>query len=105
MPTIYKPRKPHQPKADNYYDIERRKVYNSERWHRLRSWKFSCNPLCEMCLKENKTTPAEDIHHITPFMSTDDPVQRYYLAYDFNNLMSLCKKCHQAIHNNRKGSS
>ena len=52
-----------------------------------------------MCLKENKTTPAEDIHHISSFMSTDDPVQRNQLAYDYDNLMSLCKKCHQAAHN------
>ncbi|WP_278723598.1 HNH endonuclease [Bacteroides finegoldii] len=52
-----------------------------------------------MCLKENKTTPAEDIHHIISFMSTDDPVQRAFLAYDYDNLMSLCKKCHQAAHN------
>jgi 5-methylcytosine-specific restriction protein A len=57
-----------------------------------------------MCLKENKTTPAEDIHHTTSFMSTDDPVQRVFLAYDYDNLMSLCKKCHQAAHN-KKGSS
>lgn len=103
MPTICKPQK-QQKKSDNYYDAERRKIYNSDRWRRLRAWKFACSPLCEMCLKENKTTPAEDIHHITSFMSTDDPVQRAFLAYDYDNLMSLCKKCHQAVHN-KKGSS
>nr|DAQ81981.1 MAG TPA: HNH endonuclease [Caudoviricetes sp.] len=102
MPTIYKPQK-QQKKSDNYYDIERRKIYNSDRWRRLRAWKFACNPLCETCLKENKTTLAEDIHHITSFMSTDDPVQRVFLAYDYDNLMSLCKKCHQTVHN-KKGS-
>ena len=100
MPTIYKPRKKTQ-KNDNYYDAERRRVYNSDRWRRLRAWKFACNPLCEICLKEDKTVPAEDIHHITSFMSTDDPEQRLFLAYD---LMSLCKQCHQNIHN-KKGSS
>ena len=103
MPTIYKPRKKTQ-KNDNYYDAERRRVYNSDRWCRLRAWKFACNPLCEICLKEDKTVPAEDIHHITSFMSTDDPEQRLFLAYDFDNLMSLCKQCHQNIHN-KKGSS
>ena len=103
MPTIYKPRKKTQ-KNDNYYDAERRRVYNSDRWRRLRAWKFACNPLCEICLKEDKTVPAEDSHHITSFMSTDDPEQRLFLAYDFDNLMSLCKQCHQNIHN-KKGSS
>ncbi|MCI1681428.1 MAG: HNH endonuclease [Bacteroides sp.] len=52
-----------------------------------------------MCEKEGKVTPAEDIHHIVSFMSTDDVYRRKELAYDFNNLMSLCKKCHQKIHN------
>jgi 5-methylcytosine-specific restriction protein A len=98
MPTIFKPKKK-QPKSNNQYNAERRKIYNSERWRRLRAWKFACNPLCELCLQENKTVPAEDIHHIISFMSTDDPRQRLFLAYDYNNLMSLCKQCHQKIHN------
>lgn len=100
MPTIYKPQKP-QKKNDNFYDAERRKIYNSERWRRLRAWKFASNPLCEMCLKDNKVVPAEDIHHIVSFMNTDDTTQRYSLAYDFDNLMSLCKQCHQKVHNKR----
>ena len=72
MPTIYKPRKKTQ-KNDNYYDAERRRVYNSDRWRRLRAWKFACNPLCEICLKEDKTVPAEDINNINSLMSTYDP--------------------------------
>lgn len=99
MPTIYKPEKRKTSQSDNYHDAERRKVYNSDRWRRLRAWKFACNPLCESCLKDGKTVPAEDIHHITSFMSTDDPQQRYLLAYDFDNLLSLCKQCHQKLHN------
>lgn len=102
MPTIYKPKKNKQ-RDNNQYDADRRKIYNSVRWRRLRAWKFTCNPLCENCLKEGKTVPAEDIHHIVSFMSTDDPQQRLFLAYDFDNLMSLCKQCHQNIHNKKKG--
>ena len=98
MPTIYKPKRK-QPKDNNQYNAERRKIYNSERWRRLRAWKLACNPLGELCVQENKTVPAEDIHHIISFMSTDDPQQRLFLAYDYDNLMSLCKQCHQKIHN------
>lgn len=101
MPTIYKPEKKNR-KNDSYNNADRRKIYNSERWRRLRAWKFACNPLCEMCLKEGKTVTAEDIHHITSFMSTNDPEQRSFLAYDYNNLMSLCKQCHQKIHNSKE---
>lgn len=100
MPTIYKPPKNLQ-KNNNQYDSERRKIYNSERWRRLRAWKFASDPLCEMCLKEDKVVPAEDIHHIVSFMSTDDPEQRIFLAYDYENLMSLCKQCHQKVHNKK----
>ena len=100
MPTIYKPQKKNQSKG-NQYDKERQKIYNSERWRKLRVWKFACNPLCELCLKENKTVPAEDIHHVVSFMSANDPAQRKFLAYDYDNLMSLCKIHHQNIHNKK----
>lgn len=99
MPNIYKPQKKKKRRSNDFYDIERRKIYNSIRWRKLREWKFVCDPLCEICKKEGKIIPAEDIHHIISFMSTDDPVCRERLAYDYDNLMSLCKRCHQKIHN------
>ena len=101
MPTIEKTKKVAQ-KASNMYDVERRKIYNTSRWKRLRKRKFSINPLCEMCLKEGKTTLAEDIHHIQSFMQTEDRWERMALAYDIGNLMSLCKKHHQMIHNQKQ---
>lgn len=104
MPTIYKPQRKPNKKGDNY-DAERRKIYNSERWKRLRAWKFANDPLCEECLIQNNTVPAEDIHHIVSFMSTDDLTQRNFLAYDYDNLQSLCKQCHAIIHNSKKANS
>ena len=78
---------------------ERMKIYNSQRWRDMRDWKMVENPLCEMCLKEDRVTPVEEIHHMTSFMSTDDPIKRTNLAFDYGNLMSICKTCHQRIHN------
>ena len=102
MPTIYRPKTGHQKqKNDSQYDAERRKIYNSERWRRLRAMKLAISPLCEMCEKDGRVVPAEDIHHIVSFMDVTDPEQRYLLAYDLNNLMSLCKRHHQAVHNRR----
>lgn len=98
MPTIYKPKR-RQNKEGNFYDAERRKIYSSERWRKLRAWKFTCNPLCEDCEELGLTVPAEDIHHKKSFMSVDDPNEKLMLAYDFDNLRSLCKKCHQKKHN------
>lgn len=100
MPTINKGKRRTVQKG-NHYNAERRAVYNSERWKRLRAWKFANDPLCEMCLQEGKVVPAEDIHHVVSFMSTDNPEQRIFLAYDYDNLMSLCKEHHQEVHNRR----
>lgn len=96
MPTIYKPKRqrPNDGKRG-----ERMKIYNSARWRELRQLKFQQNPLCETCLKKGIIKPADDIHHIVSFMSTSDSIQRRFLAFDFDNLMSLCDECHQEIHN------
>ncbi|MEG1838463.1 MAG: HNH endonuclease signature motif containing protein [Bacteroidaceae bacterium] len=98
MPTLYKPKK-NKPSEGNTYNDDRRKIYTSTRWRKLRAWKLANNPLCEMCEAKGIVRPAEDIHHITSFMSTYNEDQRKFLAYDYDNLMSLCKRCHQKIHN------
>ncbi len=84
------------------YDSERRKIYMSTRWRRLRDIKIKNTPLCEMCMKEGVVTPAVDVHHIISFMRANDKQSRIYLAYDYDNLMSLCKKHHQLIHNSKQ---
>lgn len=95
MPTIYKPKRQHPNEGQRK---ERMRIYNTSRWRELRVLKLQRNPLCEICLKKEVITPADDIHHIVSFMSATNPTQRKYLAFDINNLMSLCDKCHQAIH-------
>ncbi|WP_157279097.1 HNH endonuclease [Proteiniphilum acetatigenes] len=57
------------------------------------------NPLCEKCFENGIITAACDIHHIISFVDITDNLRRLEIAYDFNNLQSLCKKCHQKIHN------
>lgn len=102
MPNIYKPKKAVKKRTDKY-DADRRKVYQSQRWRMLRLAKLSDVPLCEMCSKKGIIKPAVDVHHIVSFMSTDDDIHRKALAYDYDNLMSLCKECHQFIHNGKGG--
>lgn len=59
------------------------------------------HPICEECLKKGKVTPAEDIHHEkSPFRGGE---VNYGLLLDYDNLMSLCKECHAAIHNKQQG--
>ena len=100
MPTIYKPKRnrPNDGKRK-----ERMVIYNSTRWRALRAAKLRDNPLCEMCEKEGIVKPADDVHHIQSFMSTSNPDVRRVLAFDYDNLMSLCDECHSKVHNKKVG--
>ena len=57
-------------------------------------------PLCEVCLSKGKVTPAEDVHHIDSFLYYNGTL-RLWKAFDFANLMSVCKECHGLIHCNQ----
>lgn len=82
---------------------ERMAIYNTSRWRRLREAKLRDNPLCEICEARGITKMADDVHHVQSFMSTDNPEARRALAFDYDNLMSVCDECHSAIH--RRGKS
>ena len=74
------------------------KFYGSRAWHNLRESKLLEQPLCERCLEHDIVRPATDVHHITPFSLGIDEQQMWELFLDYENLMSLCKQCHKAIH-------
>jgi 5-methylcytosine-specific restriction enzyme A len=77
---------------------QRQKIYNNKKWTDLRTSKLMCDPLCEDCLKEGKSTLATQVHHNKSFMSTNDPMERNRLAYDYSNLVSLCTYHHKLRH-------
>ena len=75
----------------------RAKAYATPLWKKMRNTYMSEHPICEECLKRGKVTPAEDIHHIrSPFKGNE---VNYDLLYGYENLMAVCKQCHQKIHN------
>lgn len=75
-----------------------RKLLNCYRWQQLRRKKFTANPVCEACAAAGRVTPTEEVHHIIPVESGATEAEMKKLAYDYNNLQSLCKACHSAIH-------
>lgn len=94
MPYIVKPK----PKQTRKVKVEdRQSVYQSIKWKKLRQAKLMQQPLCEICLKNGVITPADDVHHIDSFLNYSGN-QRLYKAFDFTNLMSVCKECHGKIH-------
>lgn len=74
----------------------RQKFYNTTEWRKLRETYIKQNPLCKECLKQGKVTPAEDVHHIKSGFSKG--TANRILLLDYNNLMSLCKQCHNMLH-------
>ncbi len=59
-------------------------------WREVRKRYVSAHPLCEMCLKDGRLTPVEEVHHIKPVSQGG--------TNEFSNLMSLCQSCHTKLH-------
>lgn len=97
MPTINKPKKKQKNLSVN--EQVRRSIYDTVKWRNLRKAKLIQQPLCEKCLEAGIITEGCDIHHIVSFVDAPTILRRNEIAYDINNLMTLCKKCHQKIHN------
>ena len=84
----------HRKQARRQYDKYERSPYVNKKygraWKRIRDKYVSLHPLCEQCLKEGRLTPVEEVHHILPVSKGGRHTQE--------NLMSLCKSCHNKIH-------
>lgn len=79
---------------------ERNKVYNSAIWRTMRKAKLMRDPLCECCVFFGRTAMATDVHHLDSFTGHEG-ADRLAVAYDVDNLMSVCKWCHWQFHHGR----
>ena len=59
-------------------------------WKRIRDRYAQEHPFCEMCYKEGRLTLMDEVHHILPVSKGG--------THERNNLMSLCRSCHNKIH-------
>ena len=74
-------------------------------WNRLRNSYIHEHPLCELCLLNGRSVPAEEVHHKRPFSTGKTEEERFSLLLDRNNLMALCRSCHHKIHNDMRRKS
>jgi len=58
-------------------------------------------PLCEICRSRGFITPAVAVHHDYEISNGQDELERQDIAFDYNNLVSICQTCHNRIHNIR----
>ena len=89
-----KPEKKRQINKESRYQI-----YRSSRWKKLRLAKLMEQPLCEICLLNGVMSPAADVNHTDSFMNYEG-TNRSKKDYYYNNLLSVCKKCHSYLHRN-----
>lgn len=83
-----------QKKANARYDKERGSSTSrgyDELWRKVRLSYLKAHPLCELCDKEGKITPAVLVHHIKPIDEGGDRLRR-------ENLQALCNDHHEGIH-------
>ncbi len=60
-------------------------------WRHTRDAKLRQDPYCELQIRCQPRTPAEEVHHVIPISQRPD------LRLDMGNLQSVCKSCHSAI--------
>jgi len=81
---------------------EYQEIYQDKRWLKLRNHKRRVDPLCERCEKMNHVTPMKEVHHRKPFQEGRNKAEIEELAFDWENLESVCASCHEARHKELK---
>lgn len=99
MPTINKPKRNYSRKKHGVHQLIQQHVYSTTRWRNLVKVKKMISPLCERCLSQNRTTATQEIHHVIPLKTCNGNIPYLLeLAFDYDNLMSVCCQCHEDIH-------
>ena len=62
--------------------------YTLQRWRRRAKHQLRLEPLCALCLKQGRLTPATIADH-------DPPHRGDWNAFRLGPLQSLCRACHQ----------
>ena len=78
------------------------RYYQSRSWKRLRDWFMSTHLICEDCMFEGRSVPAEESHHKVPFSWFDLEQDKMAALLDEENLVALCRSCHMKRHKNLK---
>lgn len=75
--------------------------YKNKAWQRCRdAYTASVGGLCEECLRENKITAGEIVHH--KIHLTPDNINDPAVSLNWDNLELVCRSCHLKLHGNRK---
>ncbi len=74
------------------------KYYNNKKWKALRDEHIRLHPLCQICEMEGQIRPAQEVHHVRPFVTGNNAEERDVLAFCPEELLALCKYHHHECH-------
>lgn len=72
-------------------------LYKGATWENLRLTRLQEEPFCRFCTRKGLKIPAGVVDHIEPHKGDED------LFYDYDNLQSLCKPCHDGAKQRMEG--
>lgn len=91
-----------QPKKPKLNQSEKRKIrqkiYHTTEWDKLRLAHLQSEPLCRVCSLLGIVKAGECVHHIHTFIGTNTKEQMYDIAFDGDNLVTLCTYHHSLLH-------
>lgn len=72
--------------------------YGNPKWKKLRDYYILLHPICEECMINGRSVPAEHVHHRVPFSFFNLEEDRWAALLDVDNLECVCAQCHNEIH-------
>ena len=76
--------------------LKERGFYDKNAWKKARMMALQRDRhLCQGCLRRGRITVATTVHHVKPTASYPE------LALELGNMESLCRDCHDAVHQRR----
>ncbi len=73
---------------------QERQFIHSTEWRKIRLRKLAKDPLCEICLKSGRDTPAVIVHHVDGDELNNNP--------DGSNHLSTCNYHHEELHKDER---
>jgi len=74
------------------------KIMASQEWQTLRQKWLEDHPYCERCKAVGLTRKADVVHHVKPIESAHTENGYMELAFNEDNLLSVCNYHHALIH-------
>lgn len=73
------------------------KFYKSKKWQKVRAYVWSRDKgLCQRCLRNHIIKAGDTVHHIVEI--SQDNITNEAITLNPDNLETLCRDCHAAVH-------